>query len=108
MIDPLDSNLIPIREIPALLPGRRRGRKLNNSTVWRWINKGYGKNRIKLEIVRQGVMVFTTRKALAEFFAAITAAAGPGDDSPGLPIRTPAQRKKDHERATQKLAKAGI
>lgn len=65
MIDPINDELIPLREVPGLLP-RRDGKKIHIRTVYRWVNRGVrGK---KLETIRVGGPYYTTAEALADFF----------------------------------------
>jgi hypothetical protein len=61
------SRLIPIRELPDLLP-RKRGKKFCLRTIYRWINAGARGKR--LEAVRIGGDLFVDPKALDEFLGA--------------------------------------
>lgn len=65
MIDPINDKLIPLREVPGLLP-KRDGKKIHIRTVYRWVHRGVrGK---KLETIRVGGPYYTTSEALADFF----------------------------------------
>lgn len=56
--------LIPLKEIPKLLP-RRRGKKIHYQTVWRWSKKGA--RGVVLETTRVGHIRYTSHEALKRF-----------------------------------------
>jgi len=60
-----ESKLIPISEVPPLLP-RFGSKKIHKSTVWRWCSKGL--KGVRLEHVKIGRRICTTRDALDRFF----------------------------------------
>lgn len=64
--DPTVEQLIPLKEIPKLLP-RRRGKKVHYQTVWRWSKKGA--HGVVLETTRVGHIRYTSQEALKRFFA---------------------------------------
>jgi hypothetical protein len=105
-VDPLAPDLIPIREVPNLLPRRRRGRKLHHSTLWRWVTQGCGPSRARLAVVKIGSCVYTSKTALREFVARISESENPPSATPSS--RTTTERQRDHEKATEELTNQGI
>ncbi|WP_390622211.1 DUF1580 domain-containing protein [Tautonia marina] len=61
--------MIALADVPGILPKRRGGRKVHTSTVWRWAMKGYRGTR--LETLRVGGTLCTSREALERFFGRI-------------------------------------
>src|SRR5262249_8873929 len=101
----LSEELIPLTQVPALpfVPRRRRGKKLNQATVFRWAHTGV--RSVRLETIRFGGTLCTTQGALLEFFRRLTPESNaPPAQSP----RTPGQRQRASERAARALEKAGI
>ena len=74
MIDPLSGELISINEAVGLFPHRRSGAKVSRSTLHRWATKG--SKGIRLEIVKVGGMVYTTKDAIREFILACSSSQG--------------------------------
>ncbi|MCR9248570.1 MAG: DUF1580 domain-containing protein [bacterium] len=68
--DPSDTTLRPLAEYTDRLPSRRRGRKLNRATLWRWATRGLQGGRIRLETVRLGGGRFSSDAAVAAFMEA--------------------------------------
>lgn len=66
MIDVLNEELIALTDVADHLP-RRGGRKVNYSTIFRWVQRGIRGKR--LETVRMGGCRFTSKAALNRFFA---------------------------------------
>ena len=65
--------LIPRREIPATIRRMTGGaKKPHEATVWRWYTKGV--KGVTLDVERIGGEVFTTERALLQFFAETKAA----------------------------------
>ena len=58
--------LIPLKEVPKLLP-RRRGKKVHYITVYRWTSKGTKNG--TLESVKLGRRLYTSMEALQRFLA---------------------------------------
>ncbi|GEM_PF-3160617 len=104
-IDPFAADLIPLRNLPKLLPCRRRGKRLNLATVWRWTTAGYGPLKIKLPVLRVGANVYTSREALRDWCAAV---AGQQTDAPTSTPRTPTQRQRASDRTAKELDRIGI
>lgn len=65
MIDISSEQLIPIREVPRLLPLRRTGRRVHISAVYRWIKRGI--RGVCLETVKIGGSTYTSTEALQRF-----------------------------------------
>lgn len=85
--------LIPLHEVPRLLP-KRRGKRVHLSTVYRWARPGV--RGVRLEVTQVGAQRCTSRDALSRFFARLA----------GEPQaqRTPAKRQRAIERAERELA----
>jgi len=82
-IDPLSDELLTLPQAAALFPRRRGGSKVSTSTLWRWYARG--SRGVRLEVVRIGGQVLTTRDAIRDFIAARSVAGGapvPQDASP--------------------------
>ena len=65
MIDVTGENLIPIRDVPGLLPPRPTGRRVHLSVVYRWIGRGI--RGVRLEAIRIGGTTYTSAEALQAF-----------------------------------------
>jgi hypothetical protein len=63
MIDPQTETLIPLKQVSDFLPSRVRGKRLQPSTLYRWILR----SRNPLEVVKIGGGTFTSVEALARF-----------------------------------------
>ena len=70
-IDIHAEELLELNKVPANLE-RRTGKRLNVSTVYRWINRGIAG--VKLETILIGGSRFTSAEALNRFFAQSTLA----------------------------------
>jgi hypothetical protein len=97
MIDVSTETLVPLNKSGIFPVGNPSA-----ATRWRWHKKGIAGH--KLEIIRQGSRVCTSREAIARFIAGTTAAAS-GEPAP---LRSPAAREKAIKRAEKELADAGI
>lgn len=93
---------IPLGQVPDLdfVPRRRRGRKLNVSTVHRWAQRGL--RGVRLETLCFGGTKCTTVAAMQRFFEALSEPAGPAV------VRTSAQRERAADRAEAELSAAGV
>jgi hypothetical protein len=111
MID-LSEELIPLCEIPKqpFVPRRRAGKKMCIATAYRWA--GIGINGIRLETIKCGGTLCTTKTAILEFFQRLSAPRIPANvvlpSEPAPAIRTALQRQRDSERAGRELEAAGI
>lgn len=106
--DPSVESPIPLTQAPKLpwLPGRRAGKRLHQSTFFRWCGRGV--RGVRLEVLWVGGRLCTSEAALKRFFAALSATdprCTSGDPAPP-PSRTAAARADRH--AKRELAKAGI
>lgn len=90
-----DHDLISAGDVCRLM-----GNRVSWQTVNRWMIKGVKSGTIKLDSVRIGRRLFTTRRAFERFMKQTSS--GGGVASP--PIRVPS----DHEQAMSELREAGI
>jgi hypothetical protein len=106
MIDLTVETPIPLAAAAAFVPPARGGRKTHLSTLLRWVltgTRGPAGERIRLEAVRLGNRWMTSREAIQRFSDRLT----PQLDTPPPPTpRTPARRRRDAERAGEKLDQA--
>lgn len=112
MIDISSETLLPIGQVPSLIPSSRAGKKTHISTVWRWVLNGV--RGIQLESVSIGGSRYTSREAVQRFVERLSESreTGPGQVVGGPPPtararRTEAQRLRDSERAARELEQAG-
>ena len=99
MIDPTKETLITITEAAKIVPGRP-----HVSTVHRWINKGRGESRVKLEAIYGGKGGRrTTKEALDRFFENLTAARSRLRNEE---IEMSASRKREIDNAESKVSEA--
>jgi hypothetical protein len=96
--------LIPFRDVPALLPRRRRGKRVHVATIHRWATIGY--RGIKLRFVQVGNTRCVRRDDLDEFLRRLTSVAT-GEPTPAA-TRSPAARRREIERANQDLDDMGV
>lgn len=84
------------RSLPEL---SRNGKRLDLSTLYRWVNRGVTRNgcTVKLATVMQGPVQVTSREAIQRFFAELS-----GEHVP------PINHQKQHEVAERELDRAGI
>lgn len=101
MIDLSTENLLSLSEAAGKLPRRRRGKKPNVSTLYRWTQTGC--RGVVLESCQIGGTRCTSAEALQRFVDRLTSACGPNPPSSG---RTPIRRRRDHARALAELDKA--
>jgi Protein of unknown function (DUF1580) len=85
MINLLSEELLTLGQAARVRPPGRRGRPTHRSTVARWIARGL--RGCRLEALRLGGTLYTTREALQRFAADLTAAT---DSSPPT---SPARRR---------------
>lgn len=113
MIDPTRDELLTLPEAARTLP-RVGGKRPSCTTLWRWCCKGIGPDRIRLEHVRVGRRVVTTREALGRFMAATAEAAADRLTPPAaMPApkprtRTDKQRQRAVADAMAELRAAGV
>ena len=82
MIDLRQEQLIPIREVPRLLPARRTGRHVHISAVYRWMTRGI--RGVRLEAAKVGGATYTSVEALQRFSERLSARAMGDGREPGV------------------------
>jgi Protein of unknown function (DUF1580) len=95
MINLQNEQLVPIGQVPGLLPSRPNGRRIHISAIYRWVQRGARGRR--LEAIQVGGTTYTSREALQRF------AACRGEESTIFPV-TSARRQRQIEAATQRVA----
>jgi len=80
-------DLMSLNEAAGLFPRRRKGKRPAFSTIWRWATVGV--NGARLETVRVGSTLCTTRAAVERFIEAQSA--GPGDAGCAVGLRSPSR-----------------
>ena len=65
MIDIASEQLVPLNEVPKLLPARGNGKRIHISAIYRWAQRGVRGTR--LEVIRVGGTTYTSREALQRF-----------------------------------------
>lgn len=101
MIDTTKEHLLPVRDVPKLLPRRPNGRRLHISAVYRWIQRGVGG--VRLEAVKIGGTTYTSREALERFAQQRSGDfADPGQRSPSPP-RTRERRREQARRRVEEI-----
>ena len=92
MIELSHEQLVPLGQVPRLLPPRPNGKRIHVSAVYRWTKRGV--RGVRLESIRVGGTTYTSREALQRFAETNSAAARAPE--PPLP---PAQRIRRAETA---------
>lgn len=107
MIDTQKDELLSLTEAAKQCPAVD-GKRPCASSIWRWMKQGC--RGIRLEHVRVGRRVVTTRAALEEFFRASAAVPVPerASDVQVKTARTAKQRARDLEAAKQRLNAHGV
>src|SRR4051812_1460257 len=106
-------DFITLAQAADELPRRRRGRKTNVSTLYRWTTTGC--RGVKLQFIQCGATRCTTRAWLDEFFGRLSASrdtpptvgALDGSTLPRM-VRSAAERRRAIEAANRDLERAGI
>ncbi|MBL8828191.1 MAG: DUF1580 domain-containing protein [Planctomycetaceae bacterium] len=96
--------LLPLGEVPSLLPRGRGGKPVHQSAVFRWCQTGLKGTRLRCTQVAGRRC--TTRRWLNEFFDRLSEQAGLSAAEP-VSARSPAKRERDHRQADATLDKAG-
>lgn len=104
MIDFERESVISLVEAAKSLPSRRGGRRPHISCLYRWTTVGC--RGTVLESIQIGGTRCTSREALTRFFAAL--GAGPEPHFAERTGRSPAQRVRESNAATRKLARMGV
>ena len=103
-IDLEAEQLITLSEASGLFPARRRGKKPSFTCIWRWVVNGIGG--VKLEAVKVGSTLCTSKAAIGRFIAAQTA--NDPRINAGRSRTTSSARRKQIERAEAELEEAGF
>lgn len=77
-----DANLVPLRDVPRLLPARPSGKRVHISAVYRWVQRGV--RGVRLETIRVGGTTYTSREALQSFAEELTARRAAMQSEPGV------------------------
>ncbi len=104
MIDISLEETFSLTEAAKRLPCRRKGKRPNVATLYRWAQAGC--RGVRLETLCVGATRCTSMEALQRFFDALTAKAEPRAVAPQP--RPTAQRQKAIEAAERRLESAGI
>ena len=104
MIDLTTETVFALTETPDNLPNvsRRGGRKLHKSAAFRWASPGL--NGVRLETVRIGGSLCTSREALSRFFGRLSSL---GEADSAL-APTTAARRREIARADRQLDAMGV
>lgn len=84
-----DNNLVPLSQVPKLLPVRASGKPVHISAVYRWVQRGVRGTR--LETLKVGGTTYTTLEALQRFAEAATRAGQEASGGGGVAERDDAQ-----------------
>jgi hypothetical protein len=102
-IDITHEGIITLPEAAAMLPARRGGRRVHVSTIFRWAQKG--SKGVRLETIRIGSALHTSREAMQRFCDRLTEA----DPIPtARDVQGPASRRESHTKAERAAAAMGI
>ena len=98
MIDVASETLVPLRQVPKLLPPRPNGKRIHISAVYRWIQRGIKGTR--LEAVRIGGTTYTSLEAIQRFTV-------PSGHTSGVPtqLTTTRTRRKQIDHANREVAR---
>jgi hypothetical protein len=100
MIDLTVEIPLTLREASRLPQLRKNGRRPHIASVYRWVTSGC--RGVVLESAVVGGSRVTTSESIDRWIAALTA-----ETKPHSQVRTPARRRRDHNRADADLAQAG-
>lgn len=84
-----DKNLVPLTQVPKLLPVRASGKPVHISAVYRWVQRGVRGTR--LETLKVGGTTYTTLEALQRFAEAATQSGQEASGDGVVPERDEAQ-----------------
>jgi len=103
MIDIATEELLTLKDVCRLLPRRRGGKKPAFSTVWRWAL--HGVRGVRLETLRCGGTLCSSREALQRFFNRLSECDDAVQAEQQLGYGRPRQRQRAVEQAERELAK---
>jgi hypothetical protein len=98
------SQLVPLKDVPNLLPIGRSGKKIDYCTIYRWCVHGAGGRKLQTKVV--GGFLYTWPEAVKEFIDGRTADKGMAPPPPA--VKTVAQRRREKARARKIVAAAGV
>ena len=104
--DLLTEDLIPLPKVAAQFPGTRGATRINPATVYRWCTRGSRTpdgRVVRLEHVRVGSRVLTSREAVGRYVAALSSSVAPTVTA----VRTPTVRNRSSEAAAAALRELG-
>lgn len=96
-LDPNSFQLRPLHEYTDRLPSSRRGKKLNRSTLWRWVLRGVGGRRLRTQVL--GGRLFTCDAWACQFMR-------PGPTGPQGPDTSSPVAVRERERIAERLGAA--
>jgi hypothetical protein len=102
VIDTLTEAILPLAQAADELPRRRRGRKTNVSTLYRWSQAGC--RGVRLETIQIGGTRCTSREALQRFFERLSQVQASGHVGEGEPSPAPARRSSTHRQRDSEWA----
>lgn len=70
MIDISTENLVPLRDVPRLLPCRPNGKRVHVSAVYRWTMRGI--RDCRLEVIQVGGTSYTSHEAIQRWADSLT------------------------------------
>ena len=100
----LNEEIISLATAAKMLPGSRGAKHVSPATMFRWCSDGITSaagERVRLEHIRAGGRLLTTKQAMMRFLEALTAVPD------AAPVRSPAQRRRDSQKAAKELEKMG-
>ena len=104
-IDISSEQVVTLTEATRHLPPRRKGKRPNVATLYRWTNEGV--RGIRLEYVMVGATRCTSLQSLQRFFDRLTALSENQTATP-VPARLPKDHEKRIEGAEARQARSGI
>jgi hypothetical protein len=110
VIDTTSETLLTLAQAADDLPRRRKGRKTNISTLYRWSQAGC--RGVVLETIQCGGTRCTSREALQRFFERLSqarqaGAVGGGQSGPAVASRSVARRQRESAEAGRRLEALG-
>ena len=97
MIDISNEQLVPLREVPELLPPRPTGKKVHISAVYRWSRRGI--RGVRLDVITIGGTTYTSKEALQRFGDGYKQ----GTVMPHISQTTPRSRRRQIDQAARQV-----
>lgn len=95
---------MPLTEAARMIPSRKKGKRVDVNTLWRWCKRGVAGG-LRLRSVVVGGVRYTTKKWLAEFIEARSSASVVDGCSTSEPPRSPSARSSASTHAEEELRK---